>query len=296
MDETPRGIPEGFPGQRIVVLPRPIVRKALAGQLPIALIPSDVGYFPGAASHYFERPKGCGQLILILCVRGAGWVAVSDSTFEVRPGQLIALLPNEPHRYGAEEGHPWTIYWCHAAGSVAERLGIILRQDDPSPVLEIDDQPRLAGLFAEIADELTGGYGINHLIPASMALAHLLGVAIANRRHHKAPSDAILRVRRAIGYLRQRREEQINIPELASMANLSSSHFCAIFKKITGFAPLDYFIRLKVRRACELLDGTDFPIKRIAVELGFSDALYLSRVFRRIHGMSPTEYRNTTKG
>jgi AraC family transcriptional regulator, arabinose operon regulatory protein len=123
-----------------------------------------------------------------------------------------------------------------------------------------------------------------------------LGAAIASRRHHKAPSDAVLRVRRAIGYMQQRREDQISIPALASMANLSSSHFCAIFKKTTGFAPLDYFNRLKARRVCELLDGTDFPVKRIAAELGFSDALYLSRVFRKIHGMSPTEYRNTTKG
>ena len=222
--------------------------------------------------------------------------AVRDATFDVTPGHLVAIPPNEPHRYGAAERHPWTIYWCHAAGAAARSLDIILRQGDPCPILEIDDQPRLAALFEEIADELTGGYGINHLIPASMALAHLLGVAIASRRHHKAPSDAILRVRRAIGYMQQRREEQISIPELASMANLSSSHFCALFKKVAGFAPLDYFIRLKVRRACELLDGTNFSVKRIAAELGFSDALYLSRVFRRIHGMPPTEYRNTTKG
>jgi AraC-like DNA-binding protein len=223
-------------------------------------------------------------------------VSVGGASFEVVPGQLITILPNEPHWYGAAERHPWTIYWCHAAGPAAEKLGAILRQDEPSPILEIEDQPRLAGLFEEIANELAGGYGISHLIPASMALAHLLGLAIASRRHHKAPSDAILRVRRAIGYMQQRREEQISIPELASMANLSSSHFCAIFKKVTGFAPLDYFIRLKVRRACELLDGTNFSVKRIAAELGFSDALYLSRVFRRIHGMAPTEYRNTTKG
>ena len=296
MDGPVGGIPEGFPGQRIIVLPRPIVRQALEGQLPIALIPSDVGYFPDAKSHYFERPEGCGQLILILCVRGAGWVALGDQVFEVAPGQLVTILPNEAHRYGAAERHPWTIYWCHAAGTAGERLGLNLRQNDTYPILEIDDPPRLARLFEEVADELAGGYGINHLIPASMALAHLLGVAIANCRHHSGPSDSVLRVRRAIAYMQQRREEQISIPALASMANLSTSHFCAVFKKITGFAPLDYFNRLKIRRACELLDGTDFPVKRVAAELGFTDALYLSRVFRKIHGMSPTEYRNTTKG
>ncbi len=296
MDSPYSGKPEGFPGQRIVVLPRPIVRQALAEHLPIALLPSDVGYFPKARSHYFERAQGCDQLILILCTRGAGWVELGDTKYEVAAGQLIAILPNEAHRYGAAEHHPWTIYWCHAAGTAAERLGRILRQDAATPILEVGDQPRMVGLFEEIANELSGGYGVNHLIPASMALAHLLGVAMADGRRHAAPSDTMLRVRQAINYMQQRREEHISIPEVAGMVNLSTSHFCAIFRKITGFPPLDYFIRLKVRRACELLDGTDFPVKRIAEELGFNDALYLSRVFRRIHGVSPTEYRNTSKG
>ncbi len=296
MRATSGGIPEGFPGQRIVVLPRPIVRQALDGQVPTTLVPSDAGYFPDAALHYFERPKGCGQLILILCVRGAGWVELGDARFDVTPGQLAVILPNEPHRYGADEKHPWTIYWCHAAGAVAERLGAMLRQDVPCPVFETDDQPRLAGLFEEITDELVAGYGIDHLIPASMALAHLLGLAIAHCGRRRVPSDVLLRVRRAISYMQQRLEEQISIPELASMVNLSTSHFHAVFRKATGFTPLDYFIRLKLRRACELLDSTTYPVKRIAEELGFADALYLSRVFHRVQGMSPTEYRSTTKG
>ncbi len=296
MEGTPGGIPEGFPGQRLIVLPPPVVRQALAGQLPISLVPSHVGYYPDASSHYFERPTGCDQLILILCVRGAGWVGLRDAKFDVTPGQLIVILPNEPHRYGASEKHPWTIYWCHAAGAAASSFGAILRRDNSSPILEVADPPRLAGLFKEITDELAGGYGMNQLLPASTALAHLLGLAMPDGRRHDAPSDTILRTQRAIEYMLQRREDRINIPEVARMVNLSTSHFCAVFRKVTGFPPLDYFIRLKIRRACELLDGTSLPVKRIAGELGFSDALYLSRLFRKIHGISPTEYRNTTKG
>ncbi len=296
MAETPRHIPEGFPGQRIVVLPRPIVREALERRLPVALIPSDVGYFPEAAHHYFQRPKGCGQLILILCVRGSGWVEVGDARHEVTPGQLVAILPREPHRYGAGEDHPWTIYWCHAAGRAAEQLGAMLREDSGSPLLDVHDPLRLAGLFDEIADELGGGYGLDHLIPASLALGHLLGLAMALRRRRQSPSDASVRVQRVLAYMRQRREEQLSIPELAGMVNLSTSHFCAVFKRVTGFPPLDYFIRLKIRRGCELLDGTRLPVQRIAEELGFADAFYFSRVFRRIHGVSPTAYRNVIKG
>jgi AraC-like DNA-binding protein len=280
----------------MVVLPRPIVQRALDGQLPIALLPSDAGYFPRAAGHYIERPHGCGQLILILCVRGSGWAGIGGFDYAVSPGELITILPNEPHWYGTAEDHPWTIYWCHAAGEAAERLGSMLQDCGSTPVLEVDDQPRLVGLFEEIANELAKGYGIDHLLPASMALAHLLGLAIAGRRRHNAPADAVLRVQQAIGYMQQRHDERIDIPELAATVNLSTSHFCAVFKKVAGFSPLDYFLRLKVRRGCELLDGTSFPVKRISEQLGFSDPLYFSRVFRRICGMSPMAYRKIIKG
>jgi AraC-like DNA-binding protein len=263
--------------------------------LPIPLLPSDIGSFPVAASHCAERAAGCGQLILILCVRGAGWVGLKNARYEVVPGQLVAILPNEPHEYGASERRPWTIYWCHAVGQAAERLGWRLR-DASSPILEIDDQPRLVRLFEGITDELSKGYGIDHLIMASLTLAHLLGLAMASRSRHKVLSDAIRRVHLAISYMQQRHEQQISIPELAAMVNLSTSHFCALFKKVTDFPPLEYFTRLKIRRGCELLDATHMSVKRIAEELGFSDSLYFSRVFRKIHGMSPTEYRGTRKG
>lgn len=215
---------------------------------------------------------------------------------EVPPGHLIAILPREPHRYGAAEARPWTIYWLHCAGRAAEHLGAMPRRGRVSPLFEVDEQSRLAALFEEITEELSHGYGAGRLPAASLALAHLLGLAISATHRQTAYTGAGPRIRRAIAYMHQRLEDTVSIPELASMVNLSSSHFCAVFKKATGFAPLDYFPRLKIRRACELLDGGDLPVKRIAGELGFNDPLYFSRLFRRIQGISPTEYRGIVKG
>jgi AraC-like DNA-binding protein len=59
---------------------------------------------------------------------------------------------------------------------------------------------------------------------------------------------------------------------------------------------LDFFIRLKIQRACFLLDTTDQSVKAIAADLGFDDPLYFSRCFRRVHDSSPTQYRALRKG
>jgi len=279
----------------MVVVPEQAVKDALASQLPVALVPSRIGYFPIATNHYGEHPSGCGELILILCVRGRGWVSWKGGMEDVGPGQLLAILPDEPHRFGAATGRPWTIYWCHAAGKVAERMGAALRRESASPRLDVGDPPRLVALFDEIVAELEKGCGPDHLLPASMALTHLLGVLTTIRRHAPTPSNAILQVESAIRYMQARQREKIRVPEIASIFNLSTSHFCAVFKRATGFSPLDYFIRLKLGLACELLGGTKLPVKHVAEELGFADALYFSRIFHKVHGVSPTRYRNTSR-
>ena len=290
-------VADGFPGQRMVVLPRPVVARALSGPLPTSLIPSDIGYFPKAKSHYFQRSEGSPQLILILCVQGQGWVKFERETYRIRPGHLLVIRPYLPHTYGADTRFPWSIYWCHAAGAVAANFGENLLSQDASPVLETSDYPRLIALFTEMLDELEQGYSLDHLLPASAALFHLLGLVYKlNRSQRDSGMNSVLRVRQVADYLQQSPERPVSVGALAEMANLSVSHFCALFKRTTGFAPIDYLLHMRVQRACELLDTTDQPIKRIAGEMGFSDALYFSRTFRKVHGISPTAYRSIAKG
>lgn len=281
----------------MVVLPKLMVAKALAHQLPVSLVPSDIGYFPGAKWHFFERPNGSRELILILCVQGKGWVRFERREYSVTPGQLLVIRPNQAHSYGADSIQPWTIYWCHAAGSVAEKLGDNLIGENASPVLGIGDYPRLITLFAEMLDELEQGYGLSHLLLSSAALSHLLALVWKlSRVQGENGIDSTIRVRQVAEQLRQHPERAVSVGALAAMANLSVSHFCNIFKRITGFAPIEYLLHMRIQRACELLDTTGQPIKRIASEMGFSDPLYFSRVFTKVHGLSPSAYRSVQKG
>ena len=295
--ETPPRVREGFPGQRMIVLPRPILHETLASQRLLTLLPSDVGYFPEASFHYVDRPAGCPQLILILCVQGEGWAQINGLTHAMRPGHLVVIPPEQPHSYGAADDRPWSIYWCHVSGPAAADLAGFLLEGNGSPVLETGDYARLVELFKEIMDELSSGYAWNHLFPASAALLRLLGLTYSIRKSlPDASPDAMHRIRQTISFLDHHLEGQVSVPELARMSNLSVSHFCALFRRAAGFPPLEYFLHRKIQHACELLDTTNLPLKRIAQGLGFSDPLYFSRTFRKIQGMSPRKYRQTIKG
>jgi transcriptional regulator GlxA family with amidase domain len=88
----------------------------------------------------------------------------------------------------------------------------------------------------------------------------------------------------------------LRVATLAAMANRSESHYATLFCRQTGYPPIDYFIRLRIQRACQLLDSTTLSVKQVAAGAGYGDPLYFSRVFRTVMDMSPSQYRMQRKG
>ena len=101
------------------------------------------------------------------------------------------------------------------------------------------------------------------------------------------------RIAETVGYMRERLNQSLRVPKLASMVGVSQSHFFALFKKQTGLAPMDFFTRMRMRRACELLESTRLSVKEIAAALGYDDQFYFSRVFKSVNRVSPSEYRSS---
>jgi AraC-like DNA-binding protein len=84
----------------------------------------------------------------------------------------------------------------------------------------------------------------------------------------------------------------LSLEAMASSVNLSVSHYSNIFRKKTGYSPVVYFNHLKIQHACQYLQFTTLRINEIATKLGIEDPYYFSRMFTKIMGISPLEYRN----
>jgi transcriptional regulator GlxA family with amidase domain len=102
------------------------------------------------------------------------------------------------------------------------------------------------------------------------------------------PPRALRRVRE---YVEAHLEENVSIHALAGTAGLSMYHFARAFKQSQGLTPHDYLVQCRVRRAQELLAGTDLPISEIALASGFSDQSHCARRFREHVGVTPSDYR-----
>lgn len=288
---------EGFSGQRIVVLPRGVVAAALKQTLLCDLLPTDIGFYPKAKGHYMERAAGVDQSIFIYCIKGEGWCEVGENYFEIHAGELLVIPPGTPHSYGTKDNRPWTIYWTHIKGENNLLLLSELGVTKAKPIIWLGEEPEMLALFEELLDIMEHGYAASRLLYASQILTHLVGLMIwASHRSSGGNLNTTQKVAQSISYMKQHIDQTTTVATFAAMANLSESHYRSLFKHQTGYTPMDYFIRLRIHKACQLLDTTDLSVKEIARLTGFQDAFYFSRAFKIVVELSPAKYRLQNKG
>ena len=105
-----------------------------------------------------------------------------------------------------------------------------------------------------------------------------------------APEDQV--VSRAKKYISERFQERITLDEAAQAVNASTRHFCKVFKMATGITFTDYLARTRVEKAKHLLQNPHLRVSEIAFETGFDSISQFNRSFKRITGMSPTQFRS----
>ena len=289
-------IKHGFKGQKMVVLPRKIISKFLSRDpLTQGVYITDIGYYPKAANHYVERPKGIGQNILIYCVEGNGWVEINGKEILIEPSQYITIPANEPHAYGTDKNDAWTIYWVHFNGNLTAYIVnlIIKHSKDYKPYLAYNEN-RIK-LFEEIYAQLEKGYSDDTLRYVNMIFYHFLSSLLYEERFNGTETGKEDTISTAIEVMKNKLNEVLSLNELACVSNLSTSHFSTVFKKETGYSPIDYFNHLKIQKACQYLLFTDMSIKEISFSLGIEDQYYFSRMFSKLMNVPPKEYRKRNK-
>lgn len=156
--------------------------------------------------------------------------------------------------------------------------------------------PHISSLMLTLSSDLKDGS------PAGPLYGESLGVALAHyliRRHSvRAIRQGVykggmptLRLNRVLDFMRQNYAKETRLWELAQLAGMSPHYFCDLFKKSTGLTPHQYLVRCRIDQAKILLRGREFGISQIAKATGFADQSHFSKVFRRIVGVTPTQFR-----
>lgn len=289
---------DGFRGQILHVIPRPLLAGARQNPLVRELTPTNIGWFPTATSHFINRPAGADAHILILCIHGAGTYQVGRQEGTLTPGQALFLPRGIAHRYTAADPNPWSIHWMHFIGDDADYYLRNLPDDEFTLPLDPACLRDVSGVFRDAYRVLSGGYSGSALSYLSHLARHILGLIFYRNRAYsptlRAPAGRDMGGE--MDYLIDHCTESLTIDQLARRAGLSVNHYSLLFHQHAGLAPGQFLIQQRIRLACRLMDTSSLTIREIAAQVGYDDPYYFSRLFSKTMGHSPREYRRMGKG
>ena len=108
---------------------------------------------------------------------------------------------------------------------------------------------------------------------------------------HQENSEPLM-IARAREFIEGHQTEPLSLACVAKAVNASPFYFCKMFKRVTGLNFTDYVARVRTEKARNLLLNPNLRISEIAFEVGFQSLTHFNRVFKKVSGLSPTQYRS----
>lgn len=156
--------------------------------------------------------------------------------------------------------------------------------------------PELNHLFALCYDEIT--IPENRSPDALDALLTLIALTVTRRygsvgegKVFRPDALPVYKLNRAKRYMLDHLQYPFSLAQLAAHCEISEFYFSRRFKQATGISPSAWFMQQRIERACRLLRETSLSLTDIALEVGYSSHSHFSRVFRKVKGINPAEYR-----
>lgn len=267
-------------GFRLFFTPRPLDSReiSIAGMgVREMMIPCMVG-----------RARGTGDYLLMLFHSPARMSARPGNATLQNPDTMMIWTPGKGQYYGNHSAR-FSHTWIHCHGTRIHRL----IKTSGLPVLkpfQTSDSSRFQQCLLDIHREL-----ISYTKPNAIIVSNLLENClqeIARSISHKSLNvripENLLAARNLIS---NSPTQRITLDDLAKVASMSVSHFCASFKKTFGLAPVECLIQHRMHHAAHLLGNKDMTISEIALQVGYEDLFHFSKMFKKHFGLSPRNLR-----
>lgn len=270
-------------------------------------------YLPqgGSISQRSELPK-----ILILLAGECRVTLRGGASYEMTAGSVLILPQTGSHTYDAIPGgkgqqlHIIAIFMSAdlLSASIADDSGsedfrqVVQRLFGAAAPIETRMEREMEDAVNQVCDELDRrqfGFATRIYALLTQVVVAFCRAMEGGRERLQVPVDADpheYMVDAAKEFLRQSVYSRVRLPDVAASVNLSEEHLSRIFKDQTGISVMQFLRIRRIEMAKHLLITTNDPVKLIAHRLAFEDAGHFSKVFRRMTGMTPLEYRRAHPG
>ncbi len=229
--------------------------------------------------------------------KGKGTLHVYDEdselrSFPMKAGEGFLIFPDYTTVYSADTEDPWEYIWVELNGvrvqDTIERSGLkvfdpVFRPTVGEGRIKIqEDMSQLVRNGDESSLYLT-------------SLAYKILDSLLKYSDKKVRSDNISQItfqmNEAISFIEHYYNQNITVNDIANHVKLSRSYFSKSFHAHTGQSPQNFLFFYRMKKASQLLNNTDYPIKEIAQAVGYQNQFHFSKAFRKYYNTSPSEWR-----
>ncbi|MEC0169615.1 AraC family transcriptional regulator [Paenibacillus graminis] len=229
---------------------------------------------------------------------GEGSFQSSTVTQQCQKGDTFVIFPGSLFSYQADVQNPWYYAWVALQGTGVSGLLSDIGITKERPLLHTENISELHRLYerTRLCFKQSAYPRLESLEASGWTrlLLHHFGqdnLALLPARPKELPEIIDRQIDQAIRWISLQFHQQISIDHMAATLGYHRAHLSKAFKQKTGLSPKQYLLKMRMDKAKSLLSGT-LTIDQVASSVGFNDALYFSRQFRKFSGMSPSEYRS----
>jgi AraC-like DNA-binding protein len=249
---------------------------------------------------------------VIIGVKKTLYIMQEDVRYEVKPGDILLLLPNHTHQ-GYKVCDPGvSFYWCHFYCSnyfamiddntmeeevLSFRSNPDYQRSNPHIFIPIYSVPsrieRINILFNQLLDVANANYYNNRSVDyfVTSLLIEISEQALTNFQTTKEKTKADKNLVKIVEWIRIHAMDTLSVTSIAERFNYNQDYLSRVFKQKHGINIQVYIHILKLSKAKELLTTTSLGIKEIAHLIGISDEKYFMKLFKKYEKVTPTEFR-----
>jgi len=252
-----------------------------------------VDYKPGGLME--ERTIFDNELIYVW--KGSGIFVLNKVESPVKKDDLILLLPGIPHSIRANTTDPFKLLFVHFDVLLKDGKKYALRNFGLPGIMHMPQGLNVRDIFLDLTEEFKEqrlGYesvmGAYVTLILATAYRHVHGLSLDPLR-----ARLVAKVQAALDYLHANFHRPCSTETLAALVYLHPVYFARVFKQAMGCTPHTYLIKLRIQHAKRLIMNSDLSFTQVAEEVGFKSIHQFSRTFKRIEGLTPSEYLQSVK-
>lgn len=237
--------------------------------------------------YHQNRKEGLPFGILLLTLAGKGKVTVGEKAFFAEAGSVAVIPPHISHRYACKMGSEWEFFWLHIGGTHAFDALCDITLDGEF-LFDIGTK-QISALFAPFRDGKETG--VEREIADSAAVGDILSILLKASVSKTVGDEEKTVAQEMAAFLSANESGDFSLDELVERFHYSKEYIIRLFKRTAGVSPYQYYLSLRLGRACDMLKKNEYTIAEIAEKSGYGTAASFSKVFKKKFGISPVEYR-----